>query len=110
VVIFCHVLRIHYDKSLAATNTLTLREQAKKFQEHLAAVKSYTPLDPRVTWYPWQTLGQIQVLDTFLKGDTGALMDMIGRDAALDVGCGDGDIAFFLNPGRASGRHRSSSH
>jgi len=88
--------RIHYDKSLPATKTLTLREQAKKFQEHLAAVKSYTPLDPRVTWYPWQTLGQIQVLDTFLQGDTGALMNMIGRDAALDVGCGDGDIAFFL--------------
>jgi tRNA (mo5U34)-methyltransferase len=95
-VIFCHALHIHYDKSLAATKTLTLREQAKKFQEHLAAVKSYTPLDPRVTWYPWQTLGQIQVLDTFLKGDTNTLMDMIGRDATLDVGCGDGDIAFFL--------------
>ena len=75
---------------------MTLGEQAKKFQEHLAAVKSYTPLDPRVTWYPWQTLGQIQVLDGFLQGDTSALMNMIGRDAALDVGCGDGDIAFFL--------------
>ena len=81
---------------MAATKLPTLREQAKKFQEHLAAVKSYTPLDPRVTWYPWQTLGQIEVLDTFLKGDTAALMRMIGRDAALDVGCGDGDIAFFL--------------
>lgn len=81
---------------MAAIKTLTLREQAKKFQEHLAAVKSYTPLDPRVTWYPWQTLGQIEVLDKFLQGDTAALLHMIGRDPALDVGCGDGDIAFFL--------------
>ena len=81
---------------MAATKTLTLREQAKKFQEHLAAVKSYAPLDPRVTWYPWQTLGQIEVLDKFLGGDTGELLRMIGHDTALDVGCGDGDIAFFL--------------
>jgi 2-polyprenyl-3-methyl-5-hydroxy-6-metoxy-1,4-benzoquinol methylase len=81
---------------LPATKTTTLREQAKKFQERLAAVKSYTALDPRVTWYPWQSLGQMEVLDTFLKGDIGALMQLIGRDPVLDVGCGDGDIAFFL--------------
>jgi 2-polyprenyl-3-methyl-5-hydroxy-6-metoxy-1,4-benzoquinol methylase len=81
---------------LAPVTTPRLRDQAKKFQERLAAVKSYTPLDPRVTWYPWQTLGQISVLDHFFHGDTGELLRMIGRDPVLDVGCGDGDIAFFL--------------
>ena len=85
-----------YDESLPAPKTASLREQAKKFQEHLAAVKSYTPLDPRVTWYPWQSLGQIAILDTLLQGDASALMSMIGHDPALDVGCGDGDISFFL--------------
>jgi 2-polyprenyl-3-methyl-5-hydroxy-6-metoxy-1,4-benzoquinol methylase len=81
---------------LPATKTSALREQANRFQEHLAAVKSQTPLDPRATWYPWPSLGQIEVLDSFLKGDRAALMDMIGHDPVLDVGCGDGDIAFFL--------------
>ena len=74
----------------------TLLEQARRFKEHLEAVKSQTPLDPRVTWYPWPSLGQMEVLDTFLHGDTAALMEMISHDRVLDVGCGDGDIAFFL--------------
>ena len=86
----------HYDENLPATKTSTLRELANRFQERLTIVKSQTPLDPRVTWYPWQSLGQLEVLDTFLQGDLAALMTMIGHDRALDVGCGDGDIAFFL--------------
>jgi len=36
------------------------------------------------------------MLDQFLQGDTAALTKVIGRDPVLDVGCGDGDIAFFL--------------
>jgi tRNA (mo5U34)-methyltransferase len=74
----------------------TLLELARRFREHLDGVKSQTPLDPRVTWYPWRSLGQLAVLDTFLQSDTAALMGMIGHDRVLDVGCGDGDIAFFL--------------
>jgi tRNA (mo5U34)-methyltransferase len=81
---------------LPATKTPTLREQASQFHKHLAAVKSQTPLDPRVTWYPWPTLAAVEVLDAFLGSDPGALMQMIGRDPVLDVGCGDGDLAFFL--------------
>jgi 2-polyprenyl-3-methyl-5-hydroxy-6-metoxy-1,4-benzoquinol methylase len=81
---------------LPATKTSTLREQANRFQEHLAAIKSQTPLDPRVRWYPWPSVAQMAVLDEFIRGDTSALMKMIGPDPALDVGCGDGDIAFFL--------------
>jgi 2-polyprenyl-3-methyl-5-hydroxy-6-metoxy-1,4-benzoquinol methylase len=81
---------------LPATKTSTLRQQANQFQERLAAVKSQTPLDPRVTWYPWRSLGQMEVLDKFLQGDSTAFMSMIAGDRVLDVGCADGDIAFFL--------------
>ena len=81
---------------MPATKASTLKEQALLFQEQLAVIKAQTPLDPRVTWYPWQSLSQLGVLDTFLQGDVAALMHMIGRDPALDVGCGDGDIAFFF--------------
>jgi tRNA (mo5U34)-methyltransferase len=81
---------------LSAAKTRSLRDQAKKFQEHLAGVKRRTPLDPRVKWYPWTTMAQIEILDEFLGGDPVALMTMIGHDPVLDVGCGDGDISFFL--------------
>ncbi len=81
---------------MPTAKTVSLREQAVKFREHLASIKSRTPLDPRVTWYPWQSLGQLEVLDEFLRGDPAGLMNMIGHDPVLDVGCGDGDISFFL--------------
>jgi 2-polyprenyl-3-methyl-5-hydroxy-6-metoxy-1,4-benzoquinol methylase len=81
---------------LPATKAPTLREQANRFEERITAVKTQTPLDPRVRWYPWQSLGQLEVLDTFLQGSVAALKHMVGHDPVLDVGCGDGDIAFFL--------------
>lgn len=59
-------------------------------------VKQKTPLHPALKWYPWASLGQFDVLDDLLGGDTNTLLKMIGREAVLDVGCGDGDIAFFL--------------
>ena len=81
---------------MSLPKTLTLREQVKQFQNYLAGIKSRTPLDPRVSWYPWPSLAALDVLDTMLNGDPAALMDLIGRDPVLDVGCGDGDVAFFL--------------
>src|SRR5689334_16040163 len=76
--------------------TMPLRERAKKFQETLSATKASTTLEPGRNWYPWQSLAQIGVLDTFLQGDIAALMQMIGSDPVLDVGCGDGDNSFFF--------------
>lgn len=59
-------------------------------------VKRKTPLHPALKWYPWASLGQFDVLDDLLKGDTDALLKIVGREPVLDVGCGDGDISFFM--------------
>ena len=59
-------------------------------------MKRKTPLHPALKWYPWASLGQFDVLDDLLQGDTNALLKMVGPEAVLDVGCGDGDIAFFF--------------
>jgi tRNA (mo5U34)-methyltransferase len=74
----------------------TLFDLATDFHRHLKSVKAKTPLDPRVTWYPWASLAALKFLDEFLNGDAEALRRMIGPDPVLDLGCGDGDVAFFL--------------
>jgi len=47
-------------------------------------------------WYPWASLGAIDTLDGFLGGDADKLLKLMGSSPVLDVGCGDGDVAFFL--------------
>jgi SAM-dependent methyltransferase len=73
-----------------------LKDQSQQFHEYLQDVKKKAPLDPTLHWYPWASLGQFDILDDLLNGDMQALLKMIGREPALDVGCGDGDISFFL--------------
>lgn len=73
-----------------------LREQSQRFHEFIQELKRKTPLHPALKWYPWASLGQFDVLDELLQGDTAALLKMVGPEAVLDVGCGDGDIAFFF--------------
>jgi SAM-dependent methyltransferase len=73
-----------------------LRDQSQRFHEYIQQLKRSTPLHPALQWYPWASLGQFDILDELLDGDTGALLRMAGRDPVLDVGCGDGDVAFFL--------------
>ena len=75
----------------------SLKVQARDFHERLSRIKQETTLPHETAqWYPWNSLAQFDVLDGFLKGDTGGLLRLIGSDPVLDVGCGDGDIAFFL--------------
>ena len=75
---------------------MRLKEQSQLFHKNLQELKRKTPLHPALKWYPWTSLGQFDILDDMLAGDTRALLKMIGHDAVLDVGCGDGDISFFL--------------
>jgi tRNA (mo5U34)-methyltransferase len=75
---------------------LRLKDQSQRFHKYLQEVKRKTPLHPALKWYPWTSLGQFDILDDLLKGDTDELLKMIGHAPALDVGCGDGDISFFL--------------
>ncbi|MEO5924369.1 MAG: methyltransferase domain-containing protein [Bryobacteraceae bacterium] len=75
---------------------MRLKDQSQRFHKQLQETKRNTPLHPALKWYPWTSLGQFDILDDLLQGDTDALLKMIGHAPALDVGCGDGDISFFL--------------
>ena len=68
---------------------------ASQFHDRLKIIKHRTPLDG-ASWYPWHSLAGIQLLEREMRLDLPALQGMIGSDRVLDVGCGDGDVAFFL--------------
>ena len=47
-------------------------------------------------WYPYDSLGNFFNLAETLTGERRNILDIIGNDPVLDVGCGDGDLAYFL--------------
>ena len=47
-------------------------------------------------WYPYDSLGNFFNLAETLTGERRNMLDIIGKDPVLDVGCGDGDLAYFL--------------
>jgi len=69
--------------------------QANQFRKKLSGVKERICLLAG-DWYPYDSLSSIGSLDIFLKGDPEAFRRLAGQDPVLDIGCGDGDIAFFL--------------
>jgi tRNA (mo5U34)-methyltransferase len=68
---------------------------ASQFHDRLQSIKDGTALEG-AGWYPWRSLAAMQILDRDLGVDLDALRKMIGSGPVLDLGCGDGDVAFFL--------------
>jgi SAM-dependent methyltransferase len=75
--------------------SITLRSLANQYHERLRAIKNANSLDG-VDWYPWPSLAAMDALDGVLSGDVEKLRALIGNAPVLDVGCGDGDVGFFL--------------
>src|SRR5215472_13316850 len=73
----------------------SLRALANQFHERLRGIKNANPLDG-VDWYPWASLAAIETMDGFLGGGVVKLRALMGTAPVLDVGCGDGDVGFFL--------------
>src|SRR5580704_6962777 len=73
----------------------SLDQLAAQFHDHLKTIKDRTR--PEIgDWYPWRSLSAVQMLDREMRVSTEELTRMIGGAPVLDVGCGDGDVAFFL--------------
>jgi SAM-dependent methyltransferase len=47
-------------------------------------------------WYPYDSFGTLWLLDRVLTGRARWLRALIGSEPVVDIGCGDGDLAFFL--------------
>jgi len=53
--------------------------------------------NPGFAWYPYDTLSSLAHCNQLLRGANRAIFGPQGRGRrVLDVGCGDGDLAFFL--------------
>jgi SAM-dependent methyltransferase len=72
-----------------------LAARALAFEEHLRGVKSELAL-PDPGWYPWDSFGNLTMLDRLLTGRHRFLEPLIGDRPMLDLGCGDGDLSFFF--------------
>lgn len=73
-----------------------LAAQAAEFHQRLESLKSRASLEQGRAWYPWFSLAAFEVLDQFLENNPTALDRLIDARPVLDAGCGDGDVAFFL--------------
>ncbi|MBS1877662.1 MAG: class I SAM-dependent methyltransferase [Acidobacteria bacterium] len=71
-----------------------LAAEAGRFGERLRRIKSQVG---GLEWYPYDTLAVFPVLEGMLRGPDRDLLAMAGAGRVLDIGCGDGDLSFFLD-------------
>ncbi len=69
--------------------------RALAFEARLRQVKSQVAA-PSPGWYPWDSFGNLTMLDRLLTGRRRFPETLIGDYPLLDLGCGDGDLAFFF--------------
>lgn len=72
-----------------------LLRQGARFQRRLATLKSEL-CEAEFPWYPYESLGNIPILDRLLQGQFRSLLDQAKGSRVLDIGCADGDLSFFL--------------
>ena len=72
-----------------------LVRQGARFQRHLAKIKADLG-EAEFPWYPYDSLGNVWVLDRLLQGPFQALLRQPKGTRVLDIGCADGDLSFFL--------------
>jgi hypothetical protein len=72
-----------------------IARSAAAYQIHLDAIKQ--TVEPRdFNWYPYDSIGSLFTLEEVLTGDSRYLIELLDAGPVLDLGCADGELAFFL--------------
>lgn len=77
------------------TDDSELPGKALAFAQVLVA-KKREAVPPDFPWYPYGTIHNFGPLTELLRREGRTLADLIGGGTVLDIGCADGDLAFFL--------------
>lgn len=70
-----------------------LVQHSAAFEKQLAAAKSVCH---GIAWYPYGTLTNVAPIANLLRSASLEMDALTANEPILDVGCGDGDFAFFL--------------
>jgi tRNA (mo5U34)-methyltransferase len=72
-----------------------IAERAREFHARLKIAKARVA--PRAfEWYPYDSLANVLHLNQLLTGGNRDFLKLIGDGPVADIGCSDGDLAFFL--------------
>ncbi len=77
------------------TDIQGIAERAREFHARLKSVKAGVTPRP-FEWYPYDSLANVLHLNKLLSGSNRDLLKLIGDGPVADIGCSDGDLAFFL--------------
>jgi SAM-dependent methyltransferase len=69
--------------------------KAVRFQKEISTLQRTLPRSG-FDWYPYDSIGSLIALDQLLTGASRDLVALAAGRPVLDIGCGDGHIAFFL--------------
>jgi tRNA (mo5U34)-methyltransferase len=72
-----------------------LLEQAVRFGVALDASRKRVA-SANFEWYPYNSLSNVQHLETLMGTAHGYVLESARKEQVLDLGCGDGDLAFFF--------------
>lgn len=83
--------------SPAGLDIAELCRRAQRFEEVLeAARRRIEARGRRIAWYPYRSLSGLVLIEKLLSGPWRNLLALAGDDPVLDLGCADGELAFFL--------------
>jgi tRNA (mo5U34)-methyltransferase len=73
----------------------SLVEEARRFGAVLAECRKRAGAAD-FEWYPYDSLSNVPNLEALIGGTHGYVLDTAREERILDLGCGDGDLAFFF--------------
>jgi len=73
----------------------SLLEDARRFGAVLAECRKRAATAD-FEWYPYDSLTNVPNLEALIGGAHGYVLEAAREEAILDIGCGDGDLAFFF--------------
>jgi tRNA (mo5U34)-methyltransferase len=81
--------------AIAPKSIAHLIDYARRFELRLAEAKTH-PLEEPFRWYAYDTFASLDVLAPLLKENFAAFRTGLESGRMLDIGCGDGDLAYLF--------------